>query len=70
MSTHTAKTASHASAGAQDKSARRVSLVELVDALLADQLIEHDAAVQFKHDRRHYKGATHPLVLIAEQRWK
>ncbi|MDE2598951.1 MAG: type II/IV secretion system protein [Rhodocyclaceae bacterium] len=70
MSPHSAKTASHASAGAKDKAARRVSLVELTDALLAEQLIEHDAAVQFKHERRHYKGATHPLVLMAEQRWK
>lgn len=72
MSPHSATTAPSAAsrASAKDTSAHRLGLAELIDALLEDQMIEPDAAVQFKHERRHFKGATHPLVLIAEQRWK
>ena len=72
MSTPNAKTAARpaSSASAAHTAAHRVALVELIDALLESQLIDPDVAAQFKHERRHYKGATHPLVLIAEQRWK
>src|SRR5690606_9800914 len=68
MSSPPAKTAARPASSAS--AAHRVSLVELADALLESQLIAPDVAAQFKHERRHYKGATHPLVLIAEQRWK
>ncbi len=59
-----------ANAGATSRVTRKLSLVELVDALMVEGLVETDAAAQFKHERRYYQGATHPLVLIAEQRWK
>ena len=70
MSTPNAKTAARPAASAANTAAHRVTLVELIDALLESQLIDPDVAAQFKHERRHYKGATHPLILLAEQRWK
>jgi general secretion pathway protein E len=48
----------------------RLALPEVVDALVADGLIPAAEAAQFKQERRYFKGDTHPLVVIAEQRWK
>ncbi len=48
----------------------RLTLPETVDALVADGLIAADDAARFKQERRYYKGDTHPLIVIAEQRWK
>ncbi|WP_310449778.1 GspE/PulE family protein [Sulfuritalea sp.] len=48
----------------------RLTLPETVDALVADGLIAADDAGRFKQERRYYKGDTHPLIVIAEQRWK
>ncbi|MCM2309676.1 MAG: GspE/PulE family protein [Sulfuritalea sp.] len=48
----------------------RLTLPETVDALVADGLIAADDAARFKQERRYYKGDAHPLIVIAEQRWK
>ncbi|MFH1871427.1 MAG: GspE/PulE family protein [Pseudomonadota bacterium] len=48
----------------------RLTLPETVDALVADGLIAAEDAARFKQERRYYKGDTHPLIVIAEQRWK
>ena len=48
----------------------RLTLPEVVDALVADGLVASDAAATFKQERRYYKGEAHPLIVIAEQRWK
>jgi general secretion pathway protein E len=48
----------------------RLTLPEVVDALVADGLVAADAAATFKQERRYYKGDAHPLIVIAEQRWK
>lgn len=48
----------------------RLTLPEVVDALVADGLVAADAAATFKQERRYYKGEAHPLIVIAEQRWK
>ncbi|MCX7177836.1 MAG: type II/IV secretion system protein, partial [Proteobacteria bacterium] len=48
----------------------RLSLVETVDALVADGLVAGPAAEQFKQERRYFRGDTHPLIAIAEQKWK
>ena len=48
----------------------RLTLPEVVDALVADGLIPAAAATLFKQERRYYKGDAHPLVVIAEQHWK
>ena len=47
-----------------------LTLPEVVDALAADGLIAQDVAGQFKQERRYFKADIHPLVAIAEQRWK
>jgi general secretion pathway protein E len=49
---------------------RRLALAEVVDALLADGLVAADIAEKFKQERRYFRGDMHPLLVIAEQRWK
>ncbi|MCK9388858.1 MAG: GspE/PulE family protein [Sulfuritalea sp.] len=48
----------------------RLTLPEVVDALVADGLVAADEAARFKQERRYYQGDAHPLIVIAEQRWK
>lgn len=48
----------------------RLTLVEIVDGLLADGLVDATIAEPFKQERRFFKGEAHPLVLIADQKWK
>ncbi|BAO28831.1 GspE/PulE family protein [Sulfuritalea hydrogenivorans] len=48
----------------------RLTLPETVDALVADGLVDAEEAARFKQERRYYKGEVHPLIAIAEQRWK
>jgi general secretion pathway protein E len=49
---------------------RRLSLPEVVDALVADGFVAADVAETFKRERRYFRGDIHPLIVIAEQRWK
>ena len=48
----------------------RLTLPEVVDALVAEGLIPGGEADKFKQERRYFKADTHPLIVIAEQRWK
>ena len=48
----------------------RLTLFEVVDALIESGLIATEVGEPFKQERRYYRGETHPLVVIAEQRWK
>ena len=48
----------------------RLTLPETVDALVADGLVDAEEGARFKQERRYYKGEVHPLIAIAEQRWK
>ena len=48
----------------------RLTLPEVVDALVAEGLVAGPEAEKFKLERRYFKGDTHPLVIIAGQRWK
>ncbi|MCX7172998.1 MAG: GspE/PulE family protein [Proteobacteria bacterium] len=48
----------------------RLTLVETIDALVADGWVPVAAAEQFKQERRYFRGAVHPLIAIAEQKWK
>ena len=48
----------------------RLTLVEVVDWLVLDGQIGTDAAEELKKARRYYKGSAHPLVIIADQKWK
>jgi len=48
----------------------RLTLAEILDWLLEDKMVAAEPIEKFKKERRHYRGATHPLVLIADQKWK
>ena len=47
-----------------------LTLTELLDWLVEDTLVALDAAEVLKKERRYYRGAGHPLVIIADQKWK
>jgi general secretion pathway protein E len=49
---------------------RRLTLAEVLDWLVADGLAAAEAAEQLKKERRYYRGSLHPLVIVAEQKWK
>ena len=48
----------------------RLTLAEVVDALIAEGIVGAAEGERFKQERRYHKGDTHPLIVIAEQRWK
>jgi general secretion pathway protein E len=48
----------------------RLTLPEVVDALVAEGMIEAAEATKFKQERRYFKGDTHPLAVIAGLHWK
>jgi general secretion pathway protein E len=52
---------------AQDK---RLDLSEVLDWLVEDKLIAPQAAEQLRKERRYYRGTQHPLIIVAEQKWK
>ena len=49
---------------------KRLALGELLDWLVEDKLVAGEAADALRKERRYYKGAQHPIVTIAEQKWK
>jgi general secretion pathway protein E len=57
-------------ANAVEDRERRLTLVEVTDALVADGLVAADVAAQFKKERRYFRGDMHPLLVIAEQHWR
>jgi general secretion pathway protein E len=48
----------------------RLALGGVLDWLVADKMVEAEAAAQLKKERRYYRGTTHPLVIVAQQKWK
>ncbi|HEU4352374.1 MAG TPA: GspE/PulE family protein [Burkholderiales bacterium] len=48
----------------------RLALGQVLDWLVADAMVGAEAAEQLKKERRYYRGATHPLVVVAQQKWK
>jgi general secretion pathway protein E len=54
---------------AQDP-ARRLTISELLDWLVADGLVASEDAEKMKKERRYYRGSQHPLTVIADQKWK
>ena len=48
----------------------RLTLNEVMDALVTSGEVEISIAEKFKQERRYFKGDAHPLINIAEQRWK
>jgi general secretion pathway protein E len=49
---------------------RRLTITEVLDWLVEDKIVAPDAAEEVKKERRYYRGAMHPLVIIAEQKWR
>jgi len=48
----------------------RLTLAEILDWLVEDKLAAAEAVEALKKERRYYRGAVHPLVIIAEQKWR
>src|SRR5688572_8260423 len=48
----------------------RLTLAQIVDWLVEDKLADPAIAEKLKKERRHYRGVMHPLVMVAEQKWK
>jgi general secretion pathway protein E len=53
-----------------ETSAHRLTIVELLDWLVEDKRVTKEAAEELKKERRYYRGTLHPLVIIAEQKWR
>jgi general secretion pathway protein E len=49
---------------------RRLTLGEVLEWLVEDKLVPATAAEELKKERRYYRGGQHPLVTIAEQKWR
>jgi general secretion pathway protein E len=54
----------------QNAQERRLTLLEVVDALIEAGKVPREEAEKFRQERRYFRGAAHPLSVIAEQRWK
>ncbi|MBI3140791.1 MAG: type II/IV secretion system protein, partial [Rhodocyclales bacterium] len=48
----------------------RLTLAEVIDALAAEHLIPRGVGEAFKKERRYFRGDVHPLVVVADQKWK
>jgi general secretion pathway protein E len=48
----------------------RLALAQVLDWLVADAMVASEAADQLRKERRYYRGTTHPLVVVAQQKWK
>jgi general secretion pathway protein E len=49
---------------------QRLGLPEVLDWLVEDKLVGAEPAALLKKERRYYRGALHPLAIVAEQKWK
>jgi general secretion pathway protein E len=49
---------------------RRLALGEVLDWLVEDRLVAAAAAEELRKERRYYRGGQHPLVTVAEQKWR
>jgi general secretion pathway protein E len=57
--------------GAEGKSAEsRLTLNQVLDWLLEDKLADPQAVEALRKERRYYRGILHPLVIVAEQKWR
>ena len=48
----------------------RLTLSEVLDWLVEDGMVDPGAVAQLKKERRYYRGTQHPLLSVAEQKWK
>jgi len=49
---------------------RRLALAEVLDWLIEEGQVDAASAEQLKKERRYYRGGAHPLVIVADQKWK
>ncbi|MGD9952778.1 MAG: GspE/PulE family protein [Burkholderiales bacterium] len=49
---------------------RRLTLAEVLDWLVEDGLLASEPAEQLKKERRYWRGAQHPLAMVAAEKWK
>jgi general secretion pathway protein E len=49
---------------------RRLTLSEVIDWLVEDVMIDAASADKLRKERRYYRGTSHPLVIVADQKWK
>jgi general secretion pathway protein E len=49
---------------------RRLTIADYLDWLVEDGMVEPADAEKMKKERRYYRGAQHPLSIIADQKWK
>ncbi|MDD5296867.1 MAG: GspE/PulE family protein [Rhodocyclaceae bacterium] len=54
----------------ENREEHRLTLGEVLDGLNADGLVPAVEAERLKRERRYYRGDTHPLAIVAEQKWK
>jgi general secretion pathway protein E len=55
---------------AQAATGSRLALGTVLDWMIEDKMVEAAPAEQLRKERRYYRGTQHPLVIIAEQKWK
>ena len=57
-------------AAAPTTAERRLSIADFIDWLVEDKMVSVEDADKMKKERRYYRGAQHPLSVIADQKWK
>jgi general secretion pathway protein E len=58
------------SAEGKPQIAGRLTLRDVLDWLVHDRMVEAEPAEHLKKERRYYRGTMHPLVIVADQKWK
>ncbi len=59
-----------AQAAAKPETERRLTLAEILDWMVGDGAVAREPAEQLKKERRYWRGAQHPLTLVAGENWK
>jgi general secretion pathway protein E len=59
-----------AQAAAKPESEHRLTLAEMLDWLVEDGAVGREPAEEMKKERRYWRGAQHPLALVAAENWK
>lgn len=59
-----------AQAAAKPVAEHRLTLAEIVDWLVEDGMVAREPAEELKKERRYWRGAQHPLTLLAAETWK
>jgi general secretion pathway protein E len=54
----------------QPAAERRLTLAEIIDWLVEDGVAAREPAEELKKERRYWRGAQHPLTLVADAGWK